>query len=233
MHKKLSVVIITKNEEKNIVEAIKSSSFASEVIVLDSGSEDKTCNLARKYGAKVFHQDWLGFSEQKNTALNLASYEWVFVLDADERFTDSLAEEIKRELLSPRFDGYHVARRNYFFGRFISYCGLYPDYSLRLFKKNKGQFSYTQVHESVEIDGEVGYLKKNLLHYAYENINEFIVKQRKYAKLSNAKKNFARALIAPIWTFIKIYFVRLGFLEGWRGFVIAFVYARYTFWKYF
>jgi len=232
MYNGLSVVLITKNEEKNIIGALKSATFASEIIVLDSGSDDNTCKLAKKYGAKVFHQDWLGFSNQKNKAVSLSKNDWVFVLDADERFSEDLIEDIKRVLINPKYDGYFIPRRNHFFGKFIRYCGLYPDYSIRLFNKNKGEFSFATVHESVLINGKVGYLKNALIHKAYEDIDEFINKQRKYAELSNKKRSPLKAFFSPIWIFIKIYFIRLGILEGWRGFVIALTYARYTFWKY-
>ena len=138
---KLSVVIITKNEEKFITDAIKSAIFADEVLVLDSGSIDNTCTISQELGAKVLHQDWLGFGMQKNKAVELASNDWVFVLDADERITSKLQAEILNTLKNPVADGYHVARLNNFFGKDIKHCGLYPDYSTRLFNKNKGKFS--------------------------------------------------------------------------------------------
>ena len=146
--------------------------------------------------------------------------------------TLNLVIRIKRELLSPRFDGYHVARRNYFFGRFISYCGLYPDYSIRLFDRRFGAFNETPVHESFQIDYETDNLKNHMNHIAYESVNEFYKKQKEYADLSTKKRNLLKALISPIWVFFKIYFLKLGFLEGWRGIVIAVVYSLYTFRKY-
>jgi len=194
MHNQLSVVIISKNEEKFIADAVKSASFADEVLVLDSGSTDATCMIAKNLGARVEHQDWLGFGLQKNKAVALAQHDWVFVLDSDERITLDLQTEILQTLKTPNAAGYYVARLNNFFGKNIRYCGLYPDYSVRLFNRNKGQFNNVTVHEK--------------------------------------KKNLLKAFVSPIWTFIKIYLLRLGILEGWRGFVIAKVYAQYTFWKY-
>ena len=233
MHNQLSVVIISKNEEKFIADAVKSALFADEVLVLDSGSTDSTCTIAQQLGAKVMHQDWLGFGAQKNKAVELAKNDWVFVLDSDERITPELQSEILNILKESTADGYHVARLNNFFGKNIRHCGLYPDYSIRLFNRCKGRFNDVTVHESVQIQGKTDKLKNHMLHLAFNTVSEFTDKQRKYAKLSQKKKNLIKAFISPIWTFLKIYIFRLGFLEGWRGFIIAKVYAQYTFWKYY
>ena len=232
MHNQLSVVIISKNEEKFIADAVKSASFANEVLVLDSGSTDETCSIAKNLGAKVMHQDWLGFGMQKNKAVELASNDWVFVLDSDERITLELQSEILSTLKNPMTDGYHVARLNNFFGKNIRYCGLYPDYSIRLFNREKGKFNDVTVHESVQINGDTDKLKNHMIHLAFDTVEEFSNKQKKYATLSQKNKNLIKAFISPIWTFLKIYIFRLGFIEGWRGFIIAKVYAQYTFWKY-
>ena len=232
MTNKLSIVIITKNEEKFIFDALKSAVFADEVVILDSGSEDQTCNIAKKIGARVEQQAWLGFGAQKNKAVELADNDWVFVLDADERITPELRDEIISTLKNPQFDGYRIARLNNFFGKYIKTCGLYPDYSIRLFNKNKGKFNDVAVHESVQINGRVLSLKNHMIHLAYETIDEFKVKQKRYASLSHKKRNRLKALISPVWTFFKLYFIKLGFLDGWRGFIIAKLYAQYTFWKY-
>ncbi len=135
---KLSVVIITENEEKYIADAINSASFADVVVVLDCGSTDKTCDIARDLGARVAHQDWLGFGLQKNKAVGLARNDWVFVLGADERITPDLQSEILATLQNPSHAGYMVARLNRYFGKDIRGCGLYPDYSLRLFNRQHG-----------------------------------------------------------------------------------------------
>jgi glycosyltransferase involved in cell wall biosynthesis len=229
---KLSIVIITKNEEKFIFDALKSAVFADEVVILDSGSEDQTCNIAKKIGARVEQQAWLGFGAQKNKAVELADNDWVFVLDADERITPELRDEIIFTLKNPQFDGYRIARLNNFFGKYIKTCGLYPDYSIRLFNRNKGKFNDVAVHESVQMSGSVSALNNHMTHLAYETIDEFRTKQKKYADLSTKKKNMLKALISPLWTFFKLYFLKLGFLDGWQGFIIAKLYAQYTFWKY-
>ena len=233
MRNKLSVVIISKNEEEFITDAVKSSLFADEVLVLDSGSIDATCEIAQNLGAKVLHQDWLGFGAQKNKAVELAKNDWVFVLDSDERITDELQLEILNTLKNPAAEGYHTARLNNFFGKNIRYCGLYPDYSIRLFSKSKSKFNEVSVHESVQVKGTTAKLKNHMIHLAFDTVSEFTDKQKKYAELSQKNRNLFKAFISPIWTFFKIYVIRLGFIEGWRGFVIAKVYAQYTFWKYY
>jgi glycosyltransferase involved in cell wall biosynthesis len=232
MSNPLSVVIITKNEEIFIEDAIKSANFADEVLVLDTDSVDKTCEIALKMGARVEKHKWLGFGKQKNLAVNLSSNDWVFVLDSDERITSDLQIELTNVLKSPLSDGYLVPRLNRFFGKNIKTCGLYPDYSLRLFKKNKGKFNDVEVHESVQIDGKVSKMKNHMIHLAYDNVEEFINKQKYYSDLSNKKKNLLKAILSPCWTFFKIYILRRGFIDGWHGFIIAKVYAKYTFWKY-
>jgi len=232
MENKLSVVIITKNEQDNIKDAIKSSAFASEVLVLDSHSKDLTREIASKNGARVIKHEWLGYGAQKNKAVELSKFDWIMVLDADERISEGLKEEIILTLEEPICDGYYVPRLNNFFGKNIRFCGLYPDYSIRLFNKNKGNFTNSTVHEKVIVDGEVGYLQNNINHIAYKTIDAFVNKQKTYASLSNKKKNLLKSFISPFWVFLKIFIFRLGFLEGWRGFIIAVTYARYTYWKY-
>jgi len=232
MSNPLSVVIIAKNEEKFIGDAIKSAEFADEILILDSDSTDDTCKIAKQFGARVENQAWLGFGPQKNRAVDLATNDWVFVLDSDERIPPKLCSEIITTLKNPSFDGYFVGRLNNFFGKDIKTCGLYPDYSVRLFNRAKGRFNDVPVHECVEIEGKVAKLKNHMIHLAYSNVDEFIEKQRYYSTLSNKKKNILKAVVSPCWTFFKLYFIKLGFLDGWHGYIIAKIYAKYTFWKY-
>ena len=227
----LSVVIITKNSQKYIKEVITSASFANEVLILDSGSEDNTCNIAKELGTRVEYQEWLGFGRQKQKAVDLAKNEWVFVLDSDEIITTNLQKEIINTLKNPKYDAYYTPRLNNFFGKWIRYSGLYPDYSIRLFSKKKCRFNQKEVHESVECKGKVGYLKNHLKHYAYESIEEFINKQNYYSTLG-AKPNKIKAIFAPFWSFFKLFVIKRGFLDGWEGFIIAKLYSQYTFWKY-
>lgn len=232
MSNKLSIVIITKNEENFIYDAIKSSLFADEVLVLDSGSIDKTCEIAKELGTKVYYQEWLGFGPQKNKAMEIATNNWVFVLDSDERITQELKNEICEILKNPNKDGFFVSRLNNFFGKNIKTCGLYPDYSIRLFDKTKTKFNDVPVHESVQLKSNVGYLKNHMIHLAYESIEEFILKQNKYSSLNHKKKSRLKAILNPYWTFFKLYILKKGFLDGWHGFIISKLYAQYTFWKY-
>lgn len=229
---KLSVVIITYNEEAYIKDAIASAKFADEVLVLDSFSTDKTCEIAESLGAKVSQQKWLGFGAQKNKAISLAKNHWVFVLDADERIPLALQEEIKTMLKNPLYEGYFVPRLNNFWGKNIKTCGLYPDYTIRLFNKNKASFNDVAVHESVQLKSNVGYLKNAMEHLAYASIDEFISKQNRYSTLHHKKKNMWKAIVNPTWTFFKLFIVKKGFLDGLDGYIISKLYAQYTFWKY-
>lgn len=229
---KLSVVILSFNSEKYLKDVLSSVEFADEVILVDSGSTDNTLKIAKEYkNTKIINQNWLGFAKQKQFGVNLAKNEWVFVLDSDEIFTKELENEILDELKNPKFKAYKVARLNKFFGKFIKTMGLYPDYSIRFFNKNFAKFNDREIHEKVITDEKISSLKNHFLHNAYENIEEFINKQNRYSSL-NKKPNKFKAIFNPCWTFFKLYFLKLGFLEGFRGFVIAKLYAQYTFWKY-
>lgn len=227
---KLSIAMIVKNSEKYLDEVLTSCAFANEIVLVDSGSTDNTLDIAKKHGAKIIQQNWLGFGKQKQFAVENCENDWVFVLDSDEVITEKLRHEIENVLENPTQKAYKVARLNYFFGKPIKYCGLYPDFTIRLFNKNYAHFSDDAVHEKVIVPSS-GKLKNHFLHYAYDDIFQFIEKQKKYAKLSH-KNSKIKAMINPYWTFFKIYFLKLGFLDGWRGFIIAKLYAQYTFWKY-
>ena len=229
---KLSVVIIAFNEEKHIEDAVKSALFADEVLVLDSGSSDATCKIAQDLGARVEQQKWLGFGTQKNRAIALAKYDFVFVLDADERITGTLQNEIQNILQNPKHTGYFVPRLNTFWGKEIKTCGLYPDYTIRLFDKTKAQFDEAEVHESVQLEKGVGYIESPMKHLAYENIDAFIAKQNRYSTLHHKKSSKIKAIANPAWTFFKLFVIKRGFLDGWDGFIISKLYAQYTFWKY-
>ncbi len=229
---KLSIVILTKNSENYLEEGLNSTIFADEVIIYDSGSEDNTLEIAKKFQNVKIYIDtkWEGFGIQKQKAVNKAKNRWVFVLDSDEVITEKLKKEILTTIKNPKHDAYYVARLNNFFGKWMKHTGLFPDYSIRLFDKTKAKFNNRKVHESVEAKN-VGYLKNYFLHYAYESVEEFIEKQNRYSSMG-AKPNKIKALISPYWTFFKLYFLKLGFLDGWEGFIVSKLYAEYTFWKY-
>jgi len=228
----ISVVILTKNSQKYLTKVLKSTEFAEEVIIYDNGSNDKTIEIANQFSnTKIFiDKTWNGFGIQKQKAVEKTKNRWVFVLDSDEIITDNLKEEIIKTINNPKFDAYFVPRLNNFFGKWIRHTGLFPDYSIRLFDKTKCKFNKREVHEKVECK-DIGYLKNYFLHYAYENIEEFITKQNRYSSIG-AKSNRLKAIFSPYWTFFKLYFLKLGFLDGWEGFIISRLYAQYTFWKY-
>jgi len=228
----VSIVMITKNSEKHLDEVLSALTDFKEVIILDNGSTDNTLNIIKKYkNVRIFIEQFEGFGRTKNRAISYASNDWVFVLDSDEVMSEELKEEIKQTIKNFKYSAYYVPRLNNFFGKWIKHGGLYPDYSIRLFNKKVAKFNDRDVHESVICKCKKGYLKNHLLHYAYEDIAQFIEKQNRYSSM-NPKKSFFKAIIAPYWTFFRMYFLKCGFLDGIEGFIIAKLYSQYTFWKY-
>jgi glycosyltransferase involved in cell wall biosynthesis len=236
---KLSVIIITKNEAANIRACIESVAWADEIVVVDSGSSDGTPDICRELGAKVYEHDWPGFGKQKNRALSYATHQWVFAIDADERLTPDLQEQIIKAMEADSVDGFFVPRLSQFCGRFIRHSGWYPDYVLRLFKRTKGRFSDDMVHERVILEGVAGRLSSPLLHYSYLNEEDVQRKTEQYAKAGAMQmfRNGKTALLAdaPLraaWAFIRTYLLRAGFLDGSAGFNIALMNAKTTYLKY-
>ena len=236
----LSVIIITKNEARHIAECLQSVSFASEIIVFDSGSTDGTIEIARQHGA-VVHQspDWPGFGPQKNRALEAATQAWVLSIDADERVTPELKQEIIETLAAPACDGYFVPRLSELCGQPIRHSGWWPDHVLRLFRRDKGRFTEVPVHERVEINGSTAKLNACLLHYPYESLEALIQKMNRYssdaAHMMFAKGKRAGVLSMmghSVWTFVRIYLLRRGFLDGRYGFVLAATAAAGSFFRY-
>lgn len=229
---KLSIVILTFNSQKYLREVLLSASFADEILIIDSGSTDDTIAIASTFkNVNIISWDWLGFGKQKQFGTDNAKNDWVFVLDSDEIITNELKNEIVNELKNPKFNAYKVARLNFFFGKAIKSMGLYPDLTTRLFNKKFAKFNLRAVHESVICSTKIGRLNNHFIHHAYDDIEQFISKQNRYSTL-NKKANKTKAILAPIWTFFKLYILQLGFMEGWRGFIIARLYSQYTFWKY-
>ena len=227
----ISVVIIASNSQKYIRKCLDSVK-KFEVILYLNNSTDDTKKIASKYkNVKIIDGYFDGFGRTKNRAISYASNNWVFVLDSDEVMSEELKEEIVKTIKKPEYLAYYVPRLNNFFGKWIRYGGLYPDYSIRFFNKKEAKFNDRDVHESVICKCKKGYLKNHLLHYAYENIAQFIEKQNRYSSI-NPKKSFFKAIIAPYWTFFRMYFLKCGFLDGIEGFIIAKLYSQYTFWKY-
>jgi glycosyltransferase involved in cell wall biosynthesis len=237
----ISAVIIAFNEEKNIAEAIKSVAFADEIIVVDSESTDKTRKIAEELGAKVITQKWLGFSKQKQFAVDSATHDQILSLDADERISDKLRAEILNLKTSENLaDGYKIPRLSIYMNREIRHSGWYPDWQLRFFNRTKGHWKNVEIHESFEIDGKTEKLSGDILHYSVENAahHHKMIGER-YAPLA-AKQMFDRGkrttafkvATVGLTTFLQSYLLKLGFLDGFAGFCIARFAAHHAFMKY-
>lgn len=246
---KLSVVVITRNEERQIRSCLRSlAGLADELMVIDSLSEDSTIAIAREMGATVFEQPFVDFARQRNRALELARGEWVFFVDADERCSPPLAREI-RQIIDEIAEnaageeptcGYWVPRRNYFFGRQVKHAGWFPDYQLRLFQRQKGRYDDSRpVHELVVLQGNVSHLANPLIHYNYEKPGQFLVKQRAYSRLeaANLYNQGARPkpwtfLLQPLREFKRRYISLEGYKDGWLGLLLSLLLAWYNFVSY-
>ncbi len=236
----LSVILITKNEAANIRACLESVAWAGELIVVDSASMDGTQEIAREFTSHVHvHADWPGFGAQKNRALSYASREWVLSLDADERVTPELRSEIEALLQNPQADGYDIPRLSNFCGRFIRHSGWHPDYVLRLFRRGKGSFSDSLVHEAVQLQGTKARLQQPLLHYSYRDFEDVITKLNSSSSAASAmldrkgkKGSLSQAVGHGVWAFIRTYFLRLGFLDGREGFMLAVMNAENSYYRY-
>jgi glycosyltransferase involved in cell wall biosynthesis len=236
----LSVAIITYNEERNIRDALESVKWADEIVVVDSLSTDKTLDICKEYTDKTISVEWSGFSSQKNRAINLTTHPWVLVLDADERVSDDLKAEIVRTITDPdAVDGYFIARKNYFSKKWIRHGGWWPDFTLRLFKREKGAFEEREVHEAIKVEGDTETLENPILHYTYSSIDDFFVRMEKYSGLaakefhkSSRRASLFDLIFRPPATFIRMYFIRLGILDGYYGIILAYLYSVYTYKKY-
>lgn len=235
----LSIIIITKNEADQIQDCLETVQWADEIIVLDSGSTDDTVEICRKYTDKVFETDWPGYGPQKNRALEKATGDWVFSIDADERISPKLRSEIEQALKSGKYSGYEVPRASHYCGKRIRHSGWWPDYIVRLFKRDCGKFSNTLVHEIVEMQGPVGRLRNPLIHYSFSNFEEVLDKVNRYSTY-NAEMLFqagkTAGLLAAVgrglWAFLKTWVFRAGFLDGRHGFMLAVSNAEGTYYKY-
>jgi glycosyltransferase involved in cell wall biosynthesis len=238
--KRLSAVVITLNEEKHITDCLESIKWADEIIVVDSGSTDKTIEICRGYTDQIHAISWQGFGNQKNSGVDLAHFDWILSIDADERVTPELKNEIE-SILKEEIDcsGFAISRKNYFGNRLILNCGWFPDYTIRLFDKRKGRFNPVQVHESVQLTGKRGWLKESLLHFTYEDISDYLLRMDRYTTLaaqdyfsSKRKGVLVRMITSPPVTFFKMYFLKKGFREGTFGLILCLLYSFYTFIKY-
>lgn len=227
---KISVIIITKNEARNIGDCLESVKWADEIIVVDSGSEDETISIAKRFTDKVLINEWKGFAQQKSFAMAQATNEWILSIDADERVTDKLKDEILNSQLN-EFDGYKIKRENYFLGKLIRGCGWGNDYQLRLFRKSKTKLTDRLVHEGFEVEGKMGQLKNSMLHFSYRNFSDAITKINHYSTLEaiekqNRKKvNAFTIVVTPVIAFLQHFFLRKGFIDGIYGLFVSIMHA--------
>jgi glycosyltransferase involved in cell wall biosynthesis len=228
---KLSLAIITLNEERNIERCIRSVPFADDVVVLDSGSQDRTVEIARRLGARVTTGPWRGYGKQKMRAAALGLHDWVLSLDADEALSEEAQKNLKEflEKADPKKAAYNFARKTWHLGKWLKHGGCYPDRQTRLFDKNQCQWSDTEVHEEL-IAPSVGHIKGDILHWSFRNVAHQIDTINKYSSLraqdlKNQGKKFGyiKLVIKPFSRFIQNYFFKLGFLDGLAGFEVAMV----------
>ena len=236
----LSVIVITKNEAHNIAACLQSVLFADQLVVLDSGSTDDTVSTAEKIGAQVSQNaDWCGFGVQKNRALALAHCDWVLSIDADERLSPELQAEVKSVLLNPQFDVYSFPRLSSYCGQNMRHSGWYPDRVIRLFKRGTARFSDDLVHEKILTSSAIGRLHEHLLHESFTSFEAVLDKANRYSTAGaqilfkrGKKASPGKALGHGLWAFFRTYILRLGFLDGRMGLVLAISNAEGTYYRY-
>lgn len=245
----LSVAIVAMDEEANIARTLASVGWADEIVLVDSGSKDRTCEIAREFGARVILEPWRGYVAQKQYAIDLCTKEWVLLLDADEEISPGLADEIRAAIADPNaVSGYCLPRKNLFLGRWMKHGGFYPDPKLRLFRRGQGFVAGHDPHDRCELNPaspgdaprKTRQFKNAMVHYTYPNLTLYIGHMNRYsslgAKLAVAKGHrgfsLANIVVRPWATFVYNYFFRLGFLDGREGLLLHLYHAVYVSWKY-
>jgi glycosyltransferase involved in cell wall biosynthesis len=263
----LSVVIITHNEEANLGRTLESvqplvCDGKGELIVVDSGSTDRTVEIAKSYGAKVFAEPWKGYAAQKNSAIEKATGDWILSLDADESLEPELAALLAGHSSSPKIGsaewclamslagnnaanlqgepaGFWLPRKNFFLGRWIKHGGFWPDRKLRLFRRGKGKVKEALVHETIEVSGNTVALEHGLLHHSYPTLSDYVDHMNRYSSLGaemavakGRRGSVSNIVFRPLATFIYNYFFRLGFLDSREGLLLHLYHAVYVSWKY-
>ena len=234
---RVSVAVITLNEEHRIRRCLESVAWADEIIVVDAESHDKTVQVAREFTDRVISRPWAGFATQKNFALDQSAGEWILSLDADEEAPPELRHEIMTAVGDARAcDGYAIRRRNIFLDQWIRHGGLYPDWQVRLFRRGRGHFVERAVHESVSVEGTVGRLRAHLVHRSYEGVTDFLERANRYSSLAaeelireGHRMRTRDLILRPLARFTSMYLLRRGFLDGRRGLLLAALYAYYVF----
>lgn len=236
---RLSAIVITKNEAGNIAACLDTLAFCDERIVVDCGSTDETVKLAEAKQALVVSHDWTGYGPQKNFALSLTTGDWVLSIDADERISAALATQIRAAIDEARADGYEIPRRSSFCGREMRHSGWYPDYVLRLFRKDRARFSDDAVHERVICDGTLARLSESLIHHPVLRLEDALSRMDRYSTTgadtlvaSGRRVSFATGIAHGLWMFMRTYVFRLGFLDGREGFLLAVANAEGTYYRY-
>ena len=237
---KLSVTIITKNEEKNIARCLESVKWADEIVVLDTNSTDRTVEICRQFTDKIFCVDWNGYGKQKNLCADRTSNNWVLNIDSDEEISPEGAEEIRAVLRDgSKHPVYQFPRKNFFAKRWVRYGGWYPDLISRLYDKTRVNFTESQVHEKLVPDENVGTLKNPILHHSFSGMGDYIDRQNRYSSLYASEKigqgfraGWTHLMMRPPLAFVKNYFIRQGFRDGFLGLFLALSFAFYTFLKY-
>lgn len=237
---KISAIVITRNEEQNLADALRSLAWADEIIVVDSESTDRTVAIARAFTERIIVRAWPGYAAQKNFAAEQARFDWIFSLDADERVSEALAREIAqlKQTDEPTAAGFEMPRRAHYLGRWIKHSGWYPDYKLRLYDRRRGRWRGDYVHEGIELDGKVERFKGDLLHYTVRDASDHHLRIDRYTTLA-ARQSYAQGkrasvgsiMLVPLATFIRSYVFKLGFLDGLQGLAIARFAAHYAFLK--
>lgn len=235
----ITACVITLNEEHNIEACLSGLAFADEIVLVDSLSTDATVELARKFTDKIVLREFKGFSEQKTAALEMATGDWVFFVDADEIVTPELALAITDAAASGRYEAYRMPRRTSFLGREMQYCGWYPDYQLRLVRRDKARFPERLVHERMDVDGPIGTLKPALIHNSYPTLDDYFRKMVIYARAAAMQKHLeGRAfrirdvLFSPVIGFLRMYVVKQGYRDGIHGLMLSVLTACSTALRY-
>ena len=236
----VSACIITFNEEDNIKDCLESVAWTDEIVVIDSYSTDRTVQICKAYTDKVCQRAWSGFLDQKNASIRSATNDWVLSIDADERVSQSLRDEIIAELeRDDDVDGYYIPRRTYYLGRWMNHGGWYPNYQLRLFRKDKGRWTGDELHEKVAIVGKAKTLRADLLHFTYRNlsdqlktIDEFSEVSAEILRRQGVRVTPLHMIFRPPIKFLETYFYKQGFRDGVPGLINAIAYSFYMFMKY-
>lgn len=235
-------VIITKDEERNIEACLESVRWADERIVVDAESRDRTAEIAGRHGAQVHVRPWAGYGPQKNFGIDQARAEWILIVDADERITPELGEEIRAVLKGgplPEIAGYEIPRRNFFYGRWMKGGGMYPDHQLRLFRKAAGRYDDTPLHENLRLRGRVERLRHPMDHDSMPTIRAHVKKMMRYTTLGAQEKLKTRSTVTAmdiaghhVGTIVKTYVLRKGYRDGVHGIIAALFAGMHTFVKY-